>query len=194
MIELAINGVQQTLDPPSSADLKDHLHRSVPHGHVICRLLVNGLEVDEARLDEFALDSIQTLEVQTAAPTELARSSLPETREWIQRICGVLDSISEDYRLGREGEGANRLVSVVDALQVLIGLLDGIHSSLPMDAAVRLRFEEPWQEAASDLEAAVRGLMEDLEAGDPLRLADRTGYALPRSLGRFRDVLGEIPA
>ena len=51
MIELVINGAQQTLEPPSSADLNDHLHRSVPNGHVICSLLVNGLEVDEARLD-----------------------------------------------------------------------------------------------------------------------------------------------
>ena len=194
MIELAINGVQQTIEPPSMAELKDCLRESVPDGHVICRLLVNELEVDESRLEDFALNSIHALDMHTAAPGELARSSLPETREWIQRICGVLDSISEDYRLGREGEGANRLISVVDALQVLIGLLDAIHESLPMEAGVKPLFEEPWNEAATELEASVRGLMEDLEAGDPVRLADRTGYVLPRSLGRFRDVLGELSA
>jgi hypothetical protein len=36
--------------------------------------------------------------------------------------------------------------------------------------------------------------MQDLEQGDPERLADRTGYTLPRSLGRFRNVLAEISA
>jgi len=192
MIELALNGEPQTIEPASMTELKDCLRRSVPDGHVICRLLVNELEIDESRIEDFALESIRSLDIQTAAPAELAQSSLPETREWIQRICGVLNSISEDYRLGREGEAANRLISVVDALQVLIGLLDAIHESLPEDAGIKPRLEKPWNEAVTDLEASVRGLMEDLEAGDPVRLADRTGYVLPRSLGRFRDVLGEI--
>ena len=35
----------------------------------------------------------------------------------------------------------------------------------------------------------VRGLFSELESGDPIRLADRTGYSLPRALTQFRELL-----
>jgi len=194
MIQLEINGARQTVDPRSIEELSDHLRRAIQPGHVICVLVVNGLEVAESRLDEFDVGSIRTLEVRAAAPADLARQALGETREWIERICNVLDSIAQDYRLGREDNGTARLVPVVDSLHVLVGLLQGIHAALELDHASRARLEAPWKEAENELKRSVEGLMEDLEAGDPVRLADRTGYALPQSLGRFREVLGGIPA
>ncbi len=194
MIQLDINGISETIAPSSIGELRSSLQRTLQPGHVITVLRVNGLEVAEERLDEFDPTAIRTLEVQTALPADLARESLAETREWIERICGVLDSIAQDYRLGRENEGASRLVSVVDALQVLVGLLQGIHVSLDLDPGTRGRIAVPWQDAESELKLSVEGLMQDLEEGDPERLADRTGYALPHSLGRFRDVLAEISA
>jgi hypothetical protein len=32
-----------------------------------------------------------------------------------------------------------------------------------------------------------------MQAGDPMQIADRTGYALPRSLRDFRGVLEDLP-
>ncbi len=194
MIHLDINGGSETIALSSLEELKRHLSRAIPAGYVISTLRVNGMEVAESQLDEFEVAAIRTLEVRTALPAELARESLTETHEWIGRICGVLDSIAQDYRLGRENEGANRLVSVVDALQVLVGLLQAIHTSLELDRATRARVDMSWQEAESDLKRSVEGLMQDLEVGDPVRLADRMGYTLPQSLGRFQDVLAQIPA
>ncbi|TDJ02898.1 MAG: hypothetical protein E2O73_01300 [Deltaproteobacteria bacterium] len=194
MIQLQINKVSETIRPSSIGELRGYLQRALQPGHVISVLRVNGLEIAEERLGEFEPDAIRTLEVQTALPADLAWESLTETQEWIERICAVLDSIAQDYRLGREHEGASRLVSVVDALQVLVGLLQGIHASLDLDQGTRGRIAVPWQDAESELKLSVEGLVQDLEQGDPERLADRTGYALPRSLGRFRDVLAEISA
>ncbi len=192
MIQLEINGVRETSTPQSIAELQEHLRGCVPAGHVVCALSVNGLESAQDRLVDFDVASIRSIEIRTASPAELARDALGETRAWIDRICGVLESIAQDYRLGREANGADRLVSVLDALQVLVGLLSGIHDSLELDPAARARFEGPWREAEGELKLSVEGLMEDLTQGDPLRLADRTSYTLPRSLGRFREVLGQI--
>lgn len=194
MIQFEINGARETVAPHSIADLQKHLRGNIPAGHVICVLSVNGLESTEDRLVDFDVASIRSIKVRTASPAELARDALGETRAWIDRICGVLESIAQDYRLGRESDGTDRLVSVLDALQVLVGLLGGIHDSLELDQATRARLEAPWREAEGELKLSVEGLMEDLTQGDPLRLADRTSYTLPRSLGRFREVLGEIPS
>ena len=93
MIQLDINGISETIAPSSIGELRSSLQRTLQPGHVITVLRVNGLEVAEERLDEFEPAAIRTLEVQTALPADLARASLAETREWIERICGVLDSL-----------------------------------------------------------------------------------------------------
>jgi len=193
MIHMNINERGETITPSSIEELRSHINGAIQAGHVISVLRVNGLEVGESRLEDFDVAAIQTLEVRSSLPAELALQSLAETRDWIQRICGVLDSIAQDYRLGRESNGASRLVSVVDALQVLVGLLQGIHVSLELDNSTRASIDTSWQQAEGELKLSVEGLMQDLELGDPVRLADRTGYTLPRSLGRFRDVLAQIP-
>jgi ADP-heptose:LPS heptosyltransferase len=194
VIQLQINGTQQTAAPGSIGELRQLIKDAAPSNEVICVIRVNGIEISEDRLDDFGISSIETVEVQTANPTSLARQALGETQEWIGRICGVLTSIADDYRLGRNREGASRLVTVVDALQVLVGLLQGIHAFLDIDQNERDLLNRSWKEAEVQLRDSIAGLVEDLEIGDPVRLADHTGHILPRSLGRFRDILHEIRA
>lgn len=192
MIQLAINGAAQTVEPSSIKELGDLLRRAVPQGQVAHSLRVNGHEVPDLQLDEFDLGMIRNLEVSTKLITEIARAAAGETVEWIERICGVLESVAADYRMGRDQDGADRLVNVIDALQVLVHLLDQIRDQLSPDLVTRLT--EPWSEAQTSLQSTLAELVSDMETGDPLRLADRTGYSLPRCLGSFRDLLSQIPA
>ncbi len=194
MIQLVMNGLQRSIDPSSIEQLRHLISQVTPEGEVPCVVKVNGMEVSMDRVSEFDVESIRSIDVQTGNPATLARNSLPETQEWIGRICGVLASIAEDYRFGREREAASRLVGMVDALQVLVGLLGSIHSCLELGVAERASLDSTWKLAEEDLKSAISALVGDLEAGDPIRLADRAAHALPRSLDRFREILSEIPA
>ncbi len=58
----------------------------------------------------------------------------------------------------------------------------------------RVSSDQSWKPAEAELKAAVVGLVEDLETGDPSRLADRTDHGLLLSLDRFHDICQQISA
>jgi hypothetical protein len=189
MIDLEINGNRQVVNPPSSKELHDLLRKLLAPGHLIRTLNVNGRTIDEEELDEFAVESMHSVSVGSATPQAIARESLTEAADWIARIGGVLESIAEDFRIGKQQQGQSRLSDVVEALQVLVNLLQGIRRFLEVEPIRKSDFEGRWSGAEAALLENVKGLFAELEDGDPVRLADRTGYSLPRALTQFRDVL-----
>jgi hypothetical protein len=96
--------------------------------------------------------------------------------------------------MGQEKEGAQRLAAVSDALSVLMELLGGIRAFADVDPAQRAWVDERWPAAERELRGAIEGLVQDLQAGDPVQLADRSGYLLPSSLARFRELLERMRA
>jgi hypothetical protein len=137
---------------------------------------------------------IRRVQVVTESLVELAHQAIDGTRDWIGRICQVLDSVAGDYRMGREVDAAGRLVDVIDALQVLVGLLRGIHANLPLEGSKGARLDDSWTRAEIALRDSIEDLASDIEIGDPIRLADKTGYVIPRCLGSFRDLLKQVSA
>jgi hypothetical protein len=194
MIELQVNGRDETIEPSSVRDLHERIREAVPTGHGICRMAVNGREIGEPDLESHELADVRRVEVETQSLRDLAHQSIGETRDWISRICGVLDSVASDYRTGREQDGARRLVNVVDALQVLVPLLRGIHENLRLQEHENVGIDEPWARAELELRDSVEDLAGAIETGDPVRLADKTGYRIPRCLASFNELLGQIPS
>ncbi len=193
-IRLAVNGAPREIAAATSDQLRSEIERQLPAGHVICTLQVNGHCVPLERLEEFAPQAVRELSIESALPAELARGAVPETQEWIGRICGALDQVSREYRLGRDKEGASQLIEVIDALQVLVHLIDGIGRHLDVTPDVRERIGTRWAAAQAELSRTVSDLATDLSSGDPVRLADQTGYLLPRCLNGFQKLLGEVEA
>ena len=189
MIDLEINGNRQVIDPPTTKELRDLLHRSLAPGHLIRTLAVNGRAIDEEQLEDFDVENLRSVSVGSASPETIARDSLAETADWIARIGGVLASISSDFRIGKEQQGRARLADVTEALQVLVSLLRGIRRFLAVSPAERSEFDRRWTEAENALLEGVKGLFSELESSDPSRLADRTGYSLPRALLQFQELL-----
>jgi len=194
MIELDVNGKPHRIDPRSIEELARAITGPVPSGHGVCRVLVNGREMAESQPAQCDLATVRHVRVESAPFHEIASGAVAETSEWITRICGVLDSIANDYRFGNESQATGRLPNVADALQVLVHLLDGLRAHLPVASGRRTDFTDQWQAAQLELRDAIDDLARDLEAGDPVQLADRTGYTLPRKLSRFRELLAEIDA
>lgn len=192
MIELEVNGKPRTIHPTSMQELEAEIERPVPQDHGVCRLLVNGREIERRQLAEFDLASVRQVHIESAPLASIAQGAVEETAEWIGRICGVLDSVAEDYRFGREADANARLANVIDALQVLVHLLGGIHAHAPVPAPQRSAFSTSWQDAEQDLRLAIDGIGRDLEAHDTVALADLTGYTLPRCLERFRTLLEQV--
>ncbi len=189
MIDLEINGHRQLVDPPSAVELRELLQRSLAPGHLIRALVVDGRAIDEQQLETFDLGNVRSISVGSATPQTIARDSLGEASDWIARIGGVLESISEDFRVGKDQNGRARLTDVIEALQVLVSLLQGLRRFLAVEPDQKTEFESRWMAAESALLEGVKGLFEELESGDPVRLADRTGYTLPRALCQFQELL-----
>jgi hypothetical protein len=192
MIELEINDRAQRVRPESGKALRELVEGALPPGHLIAQLMVDGRSVDASEIGELDPERLSSIRVRSASPEQLARASLPETAEWLGRMCGVLESIAGDYRIGREREAAGRLVDVLDALQVLTALLGGIRRFLEVAPQHRAGFEQAWREAENELQRATFELHTDLQAGDPVGLADRTGWTLPAALRRFAVLLEQL--
>jgi hypothetical protein len=192
MIELEINGKPRTIHPTSMQELESEIERPVPQDHAVCRLLVNGREIERRQLAEYDLANVRQVRIESAPLASIALGAVEETSEWIGRICGVLDSVAEDYRFGREADANGRLASVIDALQVLVHLLGGIHTHAPIAAPERDSFSTSWQDAEVELRSAIDDIGRLIEAHDGVGLADVTGYTLPRCLASFRTLLEQV--
>lgn len=193
MVQLDVNGQRHAVAPGSIEELGRAIDAEIADGQVICALRVNGQEIAPSRLAEFDVAAVRSVEVTSAAPEVLANSAVANTIEWIGRICEALESVSRDYRLGHARAGIDRLGSVIDALQVLVALLSGIRQFLRLDDAAQSARLARWTRAELALRESVEGLALDVERGDPVQIADRTGYALPRSLRDFRGILEDLP-
>ena len=193
MIELEVNGNTRTIEPATIDELRGAI-AAVPEGHTLFRVFVDGREVGVEQIRDLDLAAVRRVEVSSAPASEIARGAVGETTEWIDRICGVLRSVSADYRLGRDREANEKLVHVIDALQVLAHLLCGIQGNIDMETERRKRFDEDWTSALGELQQAVEAVVKDFERQDSIELADRSGYDLPRALETFRGLLGQIDA
>jgi hypothetical protein len=192
MIELEINQTRRQVRPDSGKALRELVLGALPAGHLIQHLDVDGRKLEEGDLAGLDPAQLRSVRVSSASPAELALASLPEATDWIGRLCGVLESIARDYRSGREREAAGRLVDVLDALEVLTALLGRVHRFLEVEPRHREGFERAWRDAESELHRATQSLHDDLKSGDPVRLADRTGYTLPAALRRFAVLLEQL--
>jgi hypothetical protein len=194
MIAIHVNGAERTVTPHSIEELRAEVLGPIPADHGISLLRINGKEFIAERWAELELGQIRDVELRSAPLREMARAAVAETDEWITRICGVLESVSEDYRMGREQQASGRLPQVADALHVLAHLLHGIRAHVELDEPQRRRLDAQWQAAEAELSSAVDAMASDLVWRDPIALADRTGYALPRTLHSFQGLLKELGA
>jgi len=192
MIELEINQERRHVQPCSGKALRELVEGALPQGHLIQQLDVDGRSLDADDLALLDPQQLSRVSVRSASPAEMARQSLPETAEWISRMCGVLESLAHDYRTGRERHAAGRLVDVLDALQVLTALLGGIRRFLDVIPRHQEGFERAWSDAEAELHRATQSLHDELRRGDPVRLADRTGFTLPAALRRFAVLLEQL--
>jgi len=192
VIQIAGNGEQRRIDPRSTEQLRDAVLGEVPAGHGVARLRVNGQEFVADRWAELDLGQVREVELRSVPLRELAHGAIAETQDWISRICGVLESIAGDYRRGQEGDANGRLAAVSDALYVLTHLLCGIRAQ-GVDAS-RGDLSARWVAAEEELSAALDAMASDLTWRDPVALSDHTGYALPRTLQTFQDLLKELAA
>ena len=89
----------------------------------------------------------------------------------------------------RGAAGAERLIPVSDALQVLVGLLSGIRE-FGLDPEAETALAAPWEDAVSNLRNTLDAFLTEFEGGDSIRMADLLGHDLPEVLDQFIHMLG----
>jgi hypothetical protein len=194
MIELEVNGRSERVEPGPIAALCERIERAVPDGHVLCSLWVDGAELSLEELRGLDPLGVRRVRITSAHPRDLARGALPEAIDFVARLRRALRMLASRYRDGAEAVARGELVEIADALHVLVPLLSGIRRHLEMSPAVEARVAPSWSGAESELARGVDDLLAAFESGDPVALADASGFALPRALGTFSALLKGLRA
>ena len=108
----------------------------VPGGRVITHIFLNGefLTAEQEELySGFGLQDVVSLEIRTAAPVELALTSLTDTLEYLPELAGSFEKAAKYIRRGDYHVGLALLDESLDLVQSFNMLLDGIRKVLMID-------------------------------------------------------------
>ncbi len=169
MIRIRHNGTESTLDPASCRHLGEAIDSCVRGSEsLVTKVRVNGCDLPEGfldKLEDFPLEGIAEIEVETREPCEVAAASLESSSDYAARLVNALQETAEQLRAGRIEQGNRLYTEVMDALGVLLYAIAAAAQVLGEDAASLEGLEgelQPWFEA----------LFEAQKTWDWLRVAD----------------------
>ncbi|MDR1081923.1 MAG: hypothetical protein LBQ79_13430 [Deltaproteobacteria bacterium] len=196
METLTVDGLEMTAGEIAGANLEEILLNLMEHpvtnGRIICSVVVNGSpyseEVPHAAL-EVDRSSIETLVLDTQTLEDMGLSFLKTGPSYLGTLLEALPKIVESFRLGDEHEANEHFLNFLEALQLLMSMLEQTRHVLNL-----------WQggdgENGSELTVYLDGLVEVLntlislqEQKDWIFLADVLEYELSDSLRRLAEIL-----
>lgn len=187
MIRVRHNGVESGVDASRFAHLGDLilscLRADARKTLVAERVSVNGCEIPEESLEKlelFPLDDIHEVEIGSSPASEIAFSSLENSRAYAEKLEIAFGQIADGLRAGRVEE-ANRIYSdAIDGLALLVFAVTAAGRELGvigaglvgMDTAVMPSLEQ---------------LFEAQKEEDWVRVADTLEYELGPAIGVWRE-------
>ena len=199
MEQLTIDGREYKAAEISGANLEEILITLMEHpstsGRIITSVVLNGEpyseEVPHAAL-EVERGSISTLSLNTLTVEDMGLAFLKEGPKYIVALSEALPQIVETFRLGDEHEANEHFLNFLEALQLLMSMLEQTRNVLNL-----------WQggdeAASSELNRHLDGFLELLtniitlqEQKDWIFLADVLEYELSDSLVRLSEILPQL--
>lgn len=186
MIRVTHNGVESALGCDAGGSLGEAI-RACARGaqgatRVVTRVRVNGCDVPEdalARLEDFSLEGVSEIELESRPAREVAFASLETSAEYAASLHEALARTAEHLRTGRI-EDANRLYAyALDGITVLVFAVEAAARELGESAAPLGGLEQallPWLEA----------LVPAQEERDWVRVADYLEHEIAPLLDGWR--------
>jgi hypothetical protein len=199
METLTIDGLEMTATEIPGSNLEEILLNLMEHpatnGRIICTVVLNGSpyseEVPHAAL-EVDRSSIATLSLDTLTLEDMGLNFLKSGPRYLETLLEALPRIVESFRLGDEQEANEHFLNFLEALQLLMSMLEQTRHVLNL-----------WQggegENSSELTGYLDSLVEILntlialqEQKDWVFLADVLEYELADSLRLLATILPRL--
>jgi hypothetical protein len=187
-MQISINGAEIREDIPGDnlEDILIHLRqRHLNDDHAVSQVLVNGVQYSED-MPHAAMEvdraSIQTLELSTLTPEDIAEHFLHNGAALINALLGSLPQITEMFRLGDEAEANEHFLRFLESLHLLISMLDKVGSVLEVKYNLQVGDQGSLNERLQRLAGSLEQLLDIQEQSDWVYLADILEYELTPDL------------
>ncbi|MBW1709079.1 MAG: hypothetical protein JRF41_03965 [Deltaproteobacteria bacterium] len=164
-------------------------------GSIVGEVLVNGKsyqeDVPHAAL-EFSHEDIQTLELTTRSVEEIAWHFIENGEHIVNALTNALPKIVEMFRLGDETEANEHYLHFLEALQLLLNMLNYTRQTLDIDFNHEYDGQNSIEAKMERLSEVMSELIRIQEENDWIYLADILEYDLTKELIDFKTILPRL--
>ncbi|MEW6263526.1 MAG: hypothetical protein AB1641_10675 [Thermodesulfobacteriota bacterium] len=174
------------------ADLQEN---HLPANHLIGEVRLNGVVYTEDlphAAVEVSRPGIETLEIISHSPEELAQHFLKHGSALVGSLVESLPKIVELFRLGDEAEANEHFLRFLESLHLLVATLDQVGLVLGLQFNIPVGDQVSTNERLKKLAGALSQMLEVQEQMDWIYLADLLQYELTPELEALRDLLPNL--
>jgi len=159
---------------------------------VITRVKVNGqelLEDENGLYPNMQSDEIESLELKTGLPTEMAHQGLADARDYLQKLNPGIEKTAELFRLGEESKANEYYARCVDGINWFIHVLEGVRQVMGLNFQDLSFKGEPVQSHVGKLQQTIRQMWSAQVEEDWVMLSDLLEYELLPIMEAWKGIL-----
>ena len=182
-MKVKINGVEEEIPYQGQVlgGLLDEIKKArVLPGTFISKIMLNqqSFEPDSAKARLTLVSQIQSLEVEILSIQEVVGKNLDNAEDYLRKLIPGITRASELFRLENEQEATKFFLSIIDGIDWLTQVLDGILKVLDLDPAAMLIDGKTVKERQSHLIRLTSQLLEANQNRDWILVADLLEYEI----------------
>lgn len=182
-MKIKINGVEEDIHYQGNVlgGLLDEIKKArVLPGTFISKIMLNqqSFEPDSAKARLTLVSQIQSLEVEILSIQEVVGKNLDNAEDYLRKLIPGITRASELFRLESEQEATKFFLSIIDGIDWLTQVLDGILKVLDLDPAAMLINGKTVKDRQSHLIRLTSQLLEANQNRDWILVADLLEYEI----------------
>ncbi len=159
---------------------------------VITRVKVNGqelLEDENGLYPDLQSDEIESLELKTGLPADMAHQGLDDAREYLQKLNPGIEKTAELFRLGEASKANEYYAHCVDGINWFIHVLEGVRQVMKLNFQDLSFKGEPVQSHVEKLQQIIRQMWSVQVEEDWVMLSDLLEYELLPIMEAWKGIL-----
>jgi hypothetical protein len=179
-------------DCNSLEDLANNLlSKHIPPNDVITKITADDLALlideDNSLLDN-RIDQYQSIDFSTKSSLELVIESLDQCNQYIDVIVDSIHDVFDCYQSNKISRANQRLVDVIDTIQMFTTLVSNITKSMKGQHKVDEDAYQPIIELELTMLATLKALIPAQESRDIIMLCDLIEYELVDNLTQWKEI------
>ncbi len=139
-MRIYVDRQRENVDFPPGLSLWEIIDRITSQGisdnRVITHIKVNGqelLEDENGLYPDMGSDEIDSLELETSLPREMAHQGLEDARKYLQKLNPGIEKTAELFRLGEESKANAHYGHCIDGINWFMQILEGVRQVLGLN-------------------------------------------------------------